>query len=30
MTTKIKTTQIDQLLHELQNEFGEQKIAATT
>ena len=27
MTTKIKTTQIDQLLHELQNEFGEQKIA---
>ncbi|QUW21019.1 ribonucleoside-diphosphate reductase subunit alpha [Sporosarcina sp. Marseille-Q4063] len=27
MTTQIKTPQIDQLLHELQNEFGEQKIA---
>jgi ribonucleoside-diphosphate reductase alpha chain len=27
MTTKIKTPQIDRQLHELQNEFGEQKIA---
>ncbi|WP_210470610.1 ribonucleoside-diphosphate reductase subunit alpha [Sporosarcina sp. 6E9] len=27
MTTKIKTPKIDQLLHKLQNEFGEQKIA---
>lgn len=27
MTTKIKTTTIDQLIHQLQNEFGEEKIA---